>query len=141
MAIVFPAVPDVETSDILLGDNAEFFAVNRELTHAYIVDNPTQIILTPMLYVVTPSGGRNRTPGVPRASQTVRLIEFTTVVGYGGSRASEGEVHGHRWIMLMEWDAVVARHDTFLYDGVYWEVVDFEPKNSYEIRAVVDRLG
>jgi hypothetical protein len=141
MPIIFPAPIDVETSDILLGSNAEFFKINRELTHSYISDNPTQVVLTPCLQTVTTSGGRQWSSGVPRASQTVRLIEFTTVVGYGGTRASEGYVHAHRWIMLMEWDAVADRLDTFIYDGVEWQIVDFEPKNGYEIRAVVDRRG
>lgn len=141
MPIIFPAPVDVETADIILGENAEFFKVNRELTSAYIADNPVQVVLTPTVVTVTASGGRQRSPGVPRASQTVRLIEFATVVGYGGTRASEGEVHGHRWVMLMEHDAEVERLDTFLYDGVYWIVADFEPKNGYETRAVVDRHG
>jgi hypothetical protein len=141
MAIVFPALPTDETVDVILGDNAEFFAVNRELTSAYIAENPTQVVLTPQVDAVTSSGGRQRSPGTSRASQTVRLIEFTTIVGYGGLRASEGQVHAHRWVMLMEYDAVVERHDTFTYDGVEWEVVDFEPRNGYEIRAVVDRRG
>lgn len=139
--IIFPAPPDQQTDDALLGTNATFFNANRDLTHAYIHDNPTQVVLTPTVETVTPSGGRQRTPGIPRASQTVRLIEFTTVVGYGGSRASEGLVHAHRWIMLMEYDAEIERLDTFVYDGAEWEVVDFEPKNGYEIRAVVDRRG
>lgn len=141
MPIIFPAPPDDETFDAILGDNATFFQVNRELTNAYIDENPTQVVLTPTVETVTPSAGRSKAPGVPRASQTARLIEITTVVGYGGQRASDGVVHQRRWILMMRWDAVAEIGDTFTHDGALWEIMDFEPKNNYEVRAVCDRRG
>jgi hypothetical protein len=141
MPIIFPAPIDEETNDILLGDTATYFANQRELTSAYIAENPTQVILTPNTKTRTSSGGYVWTPGVPRASQTVRLIEYTSVVGQGGARSSEGEVHEHRWTMMMEWDAIAALYDTFVYDGVTWSVVDFLPKDNYQVRALVDRYA
>ena len=142
MPIIFPAPHTDESLDVLLGDNAAFFAVQRQLTSAYIAENPVQVVLTPRVRAKTTSGGYAWVDQTPRASQTVRLIEYTTVAGArGSSRVSEGQVNDHSWQMMMEWDASVAVNDTFTYDGHEWDVTDLLPYDRYQRRAVVERRG
>jgi len=141
VAIVFPRPPVDEALDVLLGANAMFFKVNRDLTHMYITENPTEITLVPRQSVRSASGGVQWSSAPARSPQTVRLVESSSQSNGGLQKASDGFQLERMWMLLMEWDASIAPNDRFTAQGAQWEVVDIMPENGYERRASVRRYG
>jgi hypothetical protein len=107
----------------------------REQTKAYIDDAPFTARLVPHPETRTASGGKARSPGVPRKPQTFRLIPLdrmasaTTNVQAG--RPADGQMHQANFEIMGEHDLEVARGDQFADDdGTVYEVVEVQPLGS-----------
>ena len=139
--IVFPRTTGPGSYDVLLGGQAQYFAVQRGLTHAYITEQPVELDLTPHVRVRTTAGGFTTSAGAPRGAQTFRLIEGSSVVVTDPVKTETGWMRSRDWQLMCEWDALIAIGDTFIYDGRTWTVLNLMPANGYERRAVVERVG
>jgi hypothetical protein len=114
-------------------------AVNRRLTKKFIAVNPVSLILIPHEKTKKPAGGYTMEPQPARDPQTVSLLEPSSqptpqITVDGVDREVEFQLLG-------EWDAQVARGDTFTHKGKEWEVVDLWIDNGYEVRALVSARG
>lgn len=99
----------------------------RDSTKWFIAQDPTTIVLTPHSQGETDRGAVRLIPGTPRAPQVVKLIGQG-----GGSRSGEGgSDQVYEYVVVLEHDGVIEKHDTFG-DFVVYEV---EPNNGYEIKA------
>lgn len=116
-------------------------SVQRELTHAYILENPSTIILRPRQRQRTDSGGYTLVDEIARAEQIMRVIEMSTYSANGVTRTETGFQRKRDYQLMCEWDAVIEVDDVFFYDDVRWIVRSFMPENGYEIRAIVERIG
>lgn len=139
--IVFPRAAGPGSFDILNGFMADYFMVQRGLTHAYITENPVELTLTPHVKSRTATGGYATAAGAPRVTQSFRLIEGSSVVITDPARTETGFNRSRDWQLMGEWDALIAVNDTFIYDGKPWYVQNMMPWNGYERRAVVERIG
>lgn len=120
----------------------EELAVQRRLTTAFIARNPTDIILTPNSRQSNGAGGWRKVAGTPRVSQTMSLIPQTQWRGGAEpTRTAEGEVDRIDYILVAEWNAVVAEDDTWTVGPVVYRVEFLFPSNGYEVKAGVTRHG
>ncbi len=112
--------------------------IQRRITAEFIADRPSIITLIPTTREIQPNRSYAEVAGTPRDPQTGRLIPL---VGAGAS-VTEGDVGTVRTVdyqLLLPWDAVVAKGDTFTLAGDGYRVVEIEPDNGYETRAQVTR--
>lgn len=115
--------------------------VNKRMTRAFIAVRPVTITLTPRTDVADGAGGAVKTNGTARAPQTFSLIEP------GGSGYKEpamtdaGAQYTIDFMLLGEFDAVIAVDDVFTHDGREFKVLSVMPFNGYERRALVVRHG
>lgn len=113
--------------------------VQRLNTTAFIAARPTSIVLTPYTRTRTNTGGYTTSAGTPRAAQTMRIITMSEDVK--PVRTVDGVERKIDFMLLGEWNAVVARDDRFTYEGDTYIVVDLLPTLDYETRALVVRHG
>lgn len=127
-------------SPIDLGD-AFMLETQRELTTAYIAENPSTIILRPRERERTSTGGYILTAVMPRDPQTMRIIEGAGYADQGVARTETGFMRERTFQLMGEWNALIEVDDRFFYDDVLWIVRSFMPENGYETRALVERIG
>ena len=112
----------------------------RAITVAYIATQPAVVTLIPRAKVNT-ANGVSFTAGTPRAPQTVRMNE----PGDSGRRTPIGTNDGIQrdvdYVLLGEYDAVVANNDVLVYRGQEYVVIQVMTPNDYEVRAMVVRHG
>lgn len=114
----------------------------RNLTSAFIARNPTTITLTPYLREANGSGGWRKVAQAPRAPITVTLIPQIQWKGTSEPvRTAEGEVDRFDYVLVAEWNAVVAEDDTFKIGTTDYRVAHLVPSNDYEVKAGVIRYG
>jgi hypothetical protein len=112
--------------------------VQRRQTKAFIAMDPTDIVLIPVVETSTPSGGKIRKDGTPRAVQTFKVIVMTfdqrpTVTSAGVERLID-------YTLLGEWNAVMAVDDKWQdEDGGWIEIVAFTDGHGYEKKALCAR--
>ena len=118
--------------------------VLRYQTKAYIDDAPTTVRLIPHPETRTPSGGKVRTPGIPRKPQTFRLVPLdrmaSATTNAQSGRPADGVEHQANFEIMGEWDLEISRGDKFTGDdGTEYEVVEVQPSGSapYLRRATV----
>lgn len=112
----------------------------RRITEAFILLDPTAIVLVPKNETITPGGGRAMVAGTPRAEQTFKVIPMTfdqrpTVTAGGVERIID-------YTLLGRWDAEGEVWDTFtLQDGVaeYYQVVAIADGHLYEKKFLCER--
>lgn len=133
-------LPDPPWSGPGFSTDAEI-AVNRRLTHEFIMRRPVTITLVPRNQVKKPAGGFVWADQTPRPPQVMTLIE----PGDSGLRPATITADGIERVvdfeLLGEWDAAVDRNDRFTNDEADWEIVALAPFNGYEQRAMVSRRG
>jgi len=116
--------------------------VQRMNTHAFIMSLPVQVTLTPHAPVRTASGGVAKTAGTPRAEQTMRIVEpDASLGGWAPVAALDGVERKNRYILLGEWDSVMAVGDRFTYNGRDCEIIELLPPLPYERRGLVNAHG
>lgn len=116
--------------------------VNRRLTKAFIDRLPLEVVLVPRTRTRTASGGFALVEGPARDPQIMTLIESGTVDGTPRPvAAQDGVDRVIDFTLLGEWDAQLARYDTFTHQGKDWEIIDLFHDNGYERRALVSRRG
>lgn len=111
----------------------------RRQTEAFIAMDPRTIVLTPMVEVVTPGGGRAMEAGTPRAEQTFKLIPMTfdqrpTVTAGGVERVID-------YTLLGRWDAEGEVWDVFTLEGTAerYQVVAISDGHQYEKKFLCER--
>lgn len=116
--------------------------VNRTLTKQFIDALPTTVVLTPHAQVRKPAGGFVWEAGEPREPLVVTLSEQSTI---GGEPRPQITVDGVERVvdfeLVAEWDAPIARFDSFTHQGKEWDVIDLYYDNGYEVRALVSARG
>jgi len=115
----------------------------RRLTKAFIDRAPVTLTMTPRSREKTLSGGSRWVDGgAPRAPQVMTLIELGTVGGQPEpTRTVDGVERRVEFELLAEFNAQLARFDTFTHQGKSWEIIDLFYDNGYEIRAMVSARG
>lgn len=138
MSIVIPSPPG---SGAGAGSGASL-AINRKLTSAFIAQLPTVVTLIPRTVTKLPAGGTKLVDGTPRAPQTMTIIEQSSLSGQPTpTRTLDGVDRKVEFEIVAEWDAAIARYDTFTHQGKEWEVIDLFFDNGYEKRALVSARG
>lgn len=118
--------------------SSAYLAMQRTLTEKFIADDPTQIELMPRSRVATGTGGYIYQNGLPRASQTVKMVLLSsdqrpTVTVAGVERVADYHLIGR-------WDMQIAVGDTWdAEDGTTWEVLGFTEGWDYMTKAFVGR--
>lgn len=112
----------------------------RRMTKAFIDASPIVISLVPQVETITPGGGRQRTPGTPRAEQTFKLISMTfdqrpTVTLGGVERIIS-------YTLLGEWDCEAGIWDKFTLPDQpheHYLVVAIAEGNGFEKKLLCER--
>ena len=116
---------------------------NRDVTHWFIMTDPTPISLIPVAKIQQPSGGYKSVSLAPRPLQHFKLI-YQSGIGDGIIEAQDGNVRRYDFVMVGEWDAVVEIDDYWIdpaRDNFHWRVKGFQPYNGYEVKVGVVGFG
>ncbi len=114
----------------------------RELTHWFILQDPSYVVLTPREQVDSGNGSFGWADLPPRPQQMVKLI-FTAGNSDGAVESSDGIERKYDFVLVGEWNATVKLGD-------YWRdpeteqkyvVTGLSPYNGYEIKANVTSYG
>lgn len=116
-------------------------AVNRQLTTAFIENDPYKATLIPVDLLKMPGGGEEKTDLPPRPEQTFKLI-YQGMFESGVADSEDGNERKYDYVMLGEWNATV-------HIGDHWEdsaggsytVIGITPYNGYETKATVRYFG
>lgn len=113
----------------------------KDLTHWFIMQDPTDVVLIPQAMPRTDNGGTSRQLGAARDPQTVKFV-FQLGDSDGVNESQDGQERKYPYIMVMEWDAVVAINDQW-HDpsGQFWIVKGLSPYNGYEVKAEIMSFG
>lgn len=112
--------------------NPAALRLNRRLTKAFIIDDPTDIVLTPVVEESRPGGAKKKTAGSPRDEQTFKIIYPG---GDGQVVTADGKTRRFDFIIVGEYDASIAIGD-FWDEGNQHYVIDYLfPDNGYEIKG------
>lgn len=114
--------------------------IQRRLTSAFIAQKPVTITFTPHVKADDGTGGYTKTSGATRDPQVVTLVEPSDS-GYRTPTAGEqGSETAIDFLLVGQYDMLIAKGDTFTYDGHDFRVVTLMPANGYETRALVSRF-
>lgn len=123
--------------------NATELQVNKELTHCFIMSDPTVVSLVPRGEVKTDSGGTKMRDHQPREPQQFKMIHQGGSLG-GKVTAEDGVNRRFDFVLVGEWDAIVEINDYWKNPDdpqEYWQVTGIEPYNGYEVKAEVKAYG
>lgn len=115
--------------------------IQKRLTKAFIDTAPVSLTLTPRNLVSDGEGGKRQVPGTPRTAQTFMLSEPSDSGARLPVATSDGEQLTIDFMLLGEFDAVIAEGDVFVYNGYEYKIETIMPFNGYERRALVIRHG
>lgn len=113
----------------------------RLQTHAFIGSKPATITLTPRTRTVTATGGFTYVATADRDPQDFTLIENTSYGLPNPTASLDGVERKYDFMLLGDYDAIVAVGDTFSHDGATHEVIETMYDLQYEVRAKVVRHG
>lgn len=111
-----------------------------ENTDAFIQADPTTIVLIPRVRVNGPTGAKfiDQTPRDPQQFKVI--AQSGLVSGSGRPTVTVDGVERVIEIILMGYpDAQVERYDYWIDDGQRYEVLEVQPPNEYETKALVER--
>jgi hypothetical protein len=131
--------PSPQTVDV-----TQEIIMQRELTHWYIMQDPSDISLIPKVEVKLPSGGVQLIDETPRAVQTFKLIPMshTERPDHGFSATFAGVQRKYDFTLLGEWDAIIGKNDYWTdVDGQKWVVDSLLPYNGYQQKAMIMSYG
>lgn len=141
--VVFVRDPDPQANPPLNLNPSLGVKINRDLTHWFIQQDPTTVVLVPRVESKTPSGATKLTAQPPRPAQVVKLVYQGGAPG-GVQTALDGKTRKYDFVLVAEWDATVRLYDFWEDPGKpdhFWEVVGLEPYNDYEVKAAVRAIG
>lgn len=113
--------------------SATELAIARLNTETFINLNPTSIILTPQITTFV-AGTRKRMPGPLRAPQNFHVIWGTVGAGFVPVIAG-GETRRFDFILVGNYDAVVAIGDYWNVGNQQNEIGYIYPSNGYEVKC------
>lgn len=133
-------VPPPETEDI---DVSKETSVNRNLTHKFIMSDPTQIQLTPYAEVRTASGSVTWQAQTARAMQTFRLIPVSSSERpVAAVSEGNGVQRKYDYTLLGEWNCAMAENDRWVDEvGQEWVIDSIISYNGYERKGMVMSYG
>lgn len=115
--------------------------IQRELTHWYIMQDPTPVQLTPKERVDSPNGGYTMVDGAPRAVQIVKMT-FPAGNSDGIIDSGTGFEREYDFIVVGEWDATIKTGDYWIEDsGQKYVVTGVSAYNGYEVKANIKSFG
>lgn len=115
--------------------------LNRELTHWFIMQDPTQVQLTPRERVTAGNGGFTVSELPPRPQQIVKLI-FTAGNSDGIVPSTDGRQRKFDFVLVAEWNATIKTDDYWIdSEDQVWVVTGVSPYNGYEVKADVTCYG
>lgn len=123
-------------------DLSKEIAVNRKNTSAFIHAMPTQIELTPVTELRSPSGGVSLVDEENRPIQTFRLIPMGS--SQRPERAAEGNgvQRKYDFTLLGEWNCEMAEGDHWEDEvGQHWQIDSVISNNGYEVKGMVMSYG
>lgn len=120
-------------------------AINRAITHEFILADPYTVVLVGRVGVRTPAGGVEFTEAV-RNAQIMRLIPMSHTErpsqGFGTSVSGGGVQRKFDFTLLGEWDAIIGKNDYWIdVDGQKWVVDSLLPFNGYQQKAMIMSYG
>ena len=114
---------------------------NRNLTHWFITQDPTNITFIPREEVKSGSGGKTWQDLPPRPEQTVKLI-YPFGQSDGAVPTIDGQERKYAFIVVGEWNATIHTNDFWEDpDGQFWIVTGLSPYNGYEVKAMISSFG
>lgn len=116
--------------------------VLRELTHWFILQDPSYVQLTPRDRVSTGNGGFTVADGAPRAQQMVKMI-FTAGSSDGIIASQDGQDRQYDFIVVGEWNATIQTDDYWIdpLSGQKYVVTGVSAANGYEVKASIKSYG
>jgi hypothetical protein len=132
-----PLDPPVET-----GSPSAALVEQRNLTHWFIMEDPTPLSLIPSGKQRLPSGGTSNTDMPPRPQQMFKLIANSASERPAKGQNSAGQQSKYDFTLVGEWDATVRKGDWWEDDnGQRWVVDSVVFGNRYEVKAMVMSYG
>jgi hypothetical protein len=111
----------------------------RLQTIAFITADLEEIILTPREKVLNGSGGFSWEDQEDRDPQDARIIPITS--NAPERMNPDGQKVIVEFILIMEWDAEVAKFDRFEARGRTFEVLHIQEKRDYQTKAELITVG
>jgi hypothetical protein len=116
-------------------------AEQRLITHLFLLAYGRPVTLLPRVRISDGAGGYIYQLQSPRATQTMKLIEFNSQAGQGQpTPALTGIQRNIQYMLLGEWDAKIGIDDEFTLDNCSWVVKEHMPYNHWERRAIVNKV-
>jgi hypothetical protein len=119
-----------------------FLEIQREMTKAYISQDPTDIVLIPTVKTHTDSGSTVIEDGTPRKLQTFKMI---LLQGSGGSErvlTVDGVERTIAGFLLGAYDCVMQAGDHWTgADGRRYEVIAMQATHGYETKGAIEAHG
>lgn len=139
--VYIPYPPQMPPLDPPLSGEMVGLEIQRNLTHWFIQQDPTPIVLTPQTSSRTGNGSIQLSAQAPRAEQIVKLIFATgNIDGIVGS--TEGQERKYDFVLVAEWNASVQINDYWIDENSqYWIVTGLSPYNGYEVKAGIVSYG
>jgi hypothetical protein len=117
-------------------------SVLKQLTHWFILQDPSYIQLTPRDKVSSGNGAFALADQPPRPQQMVKMI-FTAGSSDGISQAQDGQDREYDYIVVGEWNATIKANDYWI-DPVTdqkYVVTGVSAYNGYEVKASIKSYG
>lgn len=115
--------------------------IQRELTHWFIMQDPTSVQLIPRARVKGNNGSISMTDGTPRPPQIVKMI-FTAGSSDGIVQSEGGQDRQYDFIVVGEWNSVIEMDDYWIDpSGQKYVVSGVSPSNGYEVKANIKSFG
>jgi hypothetical protein len=121
--------------------------LQRSLTKAFIDSNPIEVVLIPRIEQRKSSGGFGIVDGVPRPTQTFRLIPMSHTErpvrsSATAATADDGVQRRYDYTLLGEWNSQMAENDQWITpDGQLLVIDALTSYNSYERKGLVTSYG
>lgn len=120
---------------------AQTLQAQRQVTAAFIANDPTTAVLIPSARVKTASGGYVQEDGTPRIPQTFKMSLLSADIG------NQGKVTTVAGVERLEEYHLIGPHDMLIEQGDYWidsegtkfEVMGFSHGWGYMTKAFVTR--
>jgi len=115
--------------------------IQQELTHWFIMQDPTVVQLIPKERVRQPNGSFTVTDGAPRPQQIVKMI-FPAGNSDGIIDSGDGNEREYDFIVVGEWDATIKLDDYWVDpSGQKYIVTGVSAYNGYEVKANIKSFG
>jgi hypothetical protein len=129
---LYPPAPDI----------TEELRLMREQTHWFIMADPIELALIPLVETQVVAGGIRLQDGQPIENQIFRLIPMSSAERPFRGQNESGQQRRYEFTLLGEWDALLeANYRWENTAGQSWIVTTMVPFNGYEKKGLVTSYG